>query len=181
LASWAERQLSVGDREILADIAAQVFRSTTDLLELSAAVGDLALFTGMNCRERKETPLSHNALVAHLKRKTLFTKPSPMAFQFQDALADESLLLIAKELYLILFEDGEVPSCRERQLLAALAADVKPRLSPPAQRRKLLETLLGYREGRNEPQFKNCVRYLLHGRQERLLADGEDRVAGVAR
>ena len=170
-AEWSERELSVGDREALADLAAQVFRSTGNPSELVPEVGNLALFTGLNCRERREVPLSHDDIVAHWRRKTLFVKPSPMAYQLQQALADESLLLITKELYLSLFEGGDAPSCRERQLLATLAADDKPRLSAPAQRRRLVETLLGYREGRSERHFKYCVRYLLHGCGERFSED----------
>ncbi|MDA1231394.1 MAG: hypothetical protein O2856_11520, partial [Planctomycetota bacterium] len=95
-----------------------------------------------------------------------------MAYQLQEALASDSIVLVSKELADAIFsnrEDG--PSqCREGQMLAALTVDAKPALSAPSQRRKLFETMLKFGDGRREPQFRESVRYLLHGRADRFSA-----------
>ena len=171
LAAWSQRQLSNPAREKVGEFAAHVIRATPELQvqELLRLAGALELFVGTNCREQKEQRLSWNDIVKHQGLHALFARPSPMAKQLQDALAEESIVLISPNISRLLFgEDHEATKqCREGQLLAALSAIPKPRLTGPTQRRKLLETLLGYSGGRGVAQFKDCVRFVLHGSPDR--------------
>ena len=167
LAAWGRRQLSTAARDTLGEFAAHVIRATPEhqVQELRRLAGALELFVGTNCREQKEQRLSWNDIVKHQGLHVLFARPSPMAKQLQDALVEESIVLISPNISRLLFgEDHEATKqCREGQLLAALSAIPKPRLTGPTQRRKLLETLLGYSGGRGVAQFKDCVRFVLHG------------------
>ena len=148
---------------ILSDVCAQVFRITADRPGLNAQCGRLPLFRGTDCRERREGLVSWEYLDLHHRRRMLFVQPPSLAYQLQQALADESVVLITKELYLDLFDGPDAPSCRHLQIIAALNGEVKPRLTEPRARQPMLQTLLGYRDGRDEPRFFNCARYLLHG------------------
>lgn len=171
-AIWGQRKLSPSARDTLGEFAAQTIAATSEsqIQELLTIAGDCDLFPGTNCREQKEQSLSWNLIIEHQRQHTLFARPSPMAKQLQDALAEESIILIAPNIGRLLFgEDHEATKqCREGQLLAALSAIPKPRLTPPIQRRKLLDTLLGYSGGRAADEFKNCVRFVLHGDPDRF-------------
>lgn len=172
LTEYANSKLTAAQADRLGIVAAQVIRATRDFTSLLPVAGDLKLFSGTNCRERKEVPLSWRDIVEHHQRRELFIKPAFLASQLQEALASDSIILISKDLADVLFSDfGNAPAqCRERHILASLTAPSKPALSAPIQRQKLLETMLGYLEGRNEPQFRDSVRYLLHGRADRFSA-----------
>jgi hypothetical protein len=182
LSEWGQRKLSTGENERLGAVVAQVIRSTSDLRELLEEAGGMELFSGTNCRDRKDVRLSWNSLVAHHRRRVLFVKPSPMSYQLQEAIQDTEIILISAGLAQAMYEQqSDAPAqCREGQLLAALAAAEKPRLAAAHQRRKLFDTLLKFRDGRREPSFRECVRYLMHGETARfsaaetLLVQGHD-------
>jgi hypothetical protein len=172
LSSWWERKTKLGkgkvtpqQAELFSIVAAQVFRATSQFDALLERAGDLELFSGTNCRKRTDVPLSWRAIVEQHRRRSLFVKPSPMAYQLQEALATDSVLLLSKDLVDVIFSvanDG--PSqCRESQMLSAFTADEKPKLSAPSQRIKLFATMLKFAEGRRELKYREAVRYLLHG------------------
>lgn len=148
---------------ILSEVCAQVFRVTADRPALNAQCGKLPLFRATDCRDRREGLLSWESLDLHHRRRMLFVQPPSSAYHLQQALADESVVLITKDLYVDLFGGPDAPSCRHQQLIAALDCDVKPHLTEPRSRQSMLRTLLEYRDGRAEPRFFRCVRYLLHG------------------
>src|SRR5262249_22493459 len=147
LSEWGERRLNAAEADRLGIVAAQVFRATSDLGALIAEAGNLKLFSGTDCRDREEIRLSWKDITEHHRRKVLFVKPSPMAYQLQEALVDESIILIELGLAQAIFsETGEKPAqCREGQLLAALATTEKPKLAGVKKREKLFRTLLEYR------------------------------------
>ena len=172
LSNWWERKIKLEKGKVTPHqaerfgiVAAQVFRVTPELDVLLERAGDLALFTGINCRKRNDVPLSWRAIVEQHRRRSLFVKPSPMAYQLQEALATDSVLLLSKDLVDVIFSaatDG--PSqCRESQMLSALTADEKPKLAAPSQRIKLFATMLKFADGRKELKYPEAVRYLLHG------------------
>ena len=172
LSKLSKRKMTASRADRLGAVAAQVFRATKDLASLLAEAGDIELFAGTNCRERKEARLSWSDIIDHHRRCSLFIKPSPMAYQLQEALANDSIVLVSKELADAVFSDHEdAPSqCREGQMLAALTVAEKPTLSGPSHRRKLFETMLKFGEGRRESQFRESVRFLLHGNPEHFSA-----------
>ncbi len=182
LSQWGQRSLTSAETERLGVIAAQVFRATADLATLLANAGNIELFNGIRCRDRrKESRVSWSDIVEHHRRRVLFVKPSPMAYQLQEALPDENIVLISKELSEAIFgESGNGPAqCREGQLLAALAVAEKPMLGSVSSRRPLFESLLKFRDGRREPSFRNCLRYLLHGSPECFSASDSLLVQGT--
>jgi hypothetical protein len=182
LSEWGQRKLSVAESERLGAVVAQVIRSTSELAKLLDEAGGMELFSGTNCRDRKEIRLSWNNIVEHHRRRVLFVKPSPMAYQLQEAIQDTDIILISAGLAQAIYgQQADAPvQCREGQLLAALAAAEKPRLAAAHNRRKLFDTLLKFRDGRREPFFRGCVRYLMHGEAARfsatdaLLVQGHD-------
>ena len=194
LSTWAERKLTATEADRLGEVAAQVICATSDLAILLEEAGDLRLFSGSNCRERREVRLTWKDIVDHHRRHLLFKKPSPMARWLQEAILDDSILLVSTNLVRAIYGDQpNAPSqCREGQLLAALATDVKPRLTEPVRRRRLFESLLNYADGRSEPHYRDCIRYVLHGdpnhftSSESLLVQGHSgtdvwwRMAGFA-
>lgn len=181
LSQWTKRKLTPQQVERIAVVGAQVIRATRELASLVADAGDLKLFSATNCRERQEVRLTWADLIDHHRRCTLFVKPSPMAFQLQDSLANDDIVLISKELAEAVFgsHDNAPAQCREGQMLDALTATDKPALSAPGQRRKLFETMRKFTEGRREADFCNGVRYLLHAKpahfsaKEPLLVQGD--------
>ena len=165
LSEWAKRKLTASQADRLGIVAAQVFRATRELASLLPLAGGMKLFSGTNCRERKEVSLSWQDVIDHLRRRVLFVKPEFLASQLQEALASESIVLISKDLATAIFDDPEnAPSqCGKRHLLASLTVAKKPALALPRQRLRLFESMLGFYEGRHELQFRDSVRYLLHG------------------
>jgi hypothetical protein len=164
LAGWTQRSLSTQQADRVGIIAAQIIRATRGLTSLLPDASELLLFSGTDCRERSDVRLSWKSIFEHHRRSTLFVKPSPMAYQLQDALAEESILLISRELADAVFggRDDAPQQCREGQMLAALTE--KPALAVSSQRRKLFETMLKFADGRRDADFRNSVRYLLHAR-----------------
>ncbi len=182
LSKWGKRSLTSAEAERLGVIAAQVFRATPDLETLLTGAGNIELFSGTRCRDRrKEGGVSWSDIVEHHRRRVLFVKPSPMAYQLQEALPDENIILISKELAEAVFgESGNGPAqCREGQLLAALSVAEKPTLGSVSSRRPLFETLLKFRDGRREQTFRSCLRYLLHGKPECFSATDSLLVQGA--
>ncbi|MBM4094450.1 MAG: hypothetical protein FJ276_34365, partial [Planctomycetes bacterium] len=173
LSTWAERKLTATEADRLGEVAAQVIRATLDFTALLAEVGELKLFSGTNCREQTDVRLTWKDIVDHHRRRLLFAKPSPMAYRLQKAILDDSILLVSTNLVRAIYGDQpNAPSqCRERQLLAALAADVKPRLTEPVHRCRLFESLLDYADGRSEPHYRDCVRYILHGAPDHFASN----------
>jgi hypothetical protein len=184
LAHWSQRTLPAQQADRVGIIAAQIIRATRGLTALLADANELLLFSGTNCRERTELRISWKSLFEHHHRSTLFIKPSPMAYQLQDALAEESILLVSKELADAVFagRDDAPQQCREGQMLAALTE--KPALAASSQRRKLFETMLKFADGRRDADYRNSVRYLLHAQpavfaaSESLLvpSDGDNNI-----
>ncbi len=165
LAEWSKRKLTTSQADRLGIVAAQVFRATRDLTSLLDVAGDMELFSGTNCREQKEVRLSWQDIVEHHRRRVLFVKPAFLATQLQEALADDSIVLISKDLAAAIFVDpADKPSqCGERHLLATLTVADKPALAPPSQRHRLFKTLLAFRDGRSDLLFRDSIRFLLHG------------------
>jgi hypothetical protein len=182
LAGWRPRKLSAAENERLGAVVAQVIRTTSELGRLLDEAGGMELFSGTSCRERKDIRLSWNSIIQHHRRRVLFVKPSPMAYQLQEAIQDTDIILVSAGLTQAIYgQQPDVPAqCREGQLLAALSASEKPRLGPAHNRRKVFDTLLKFRDGRREPSFRECVRYLMHGEPGRfsaadsLLVQGHD-------
>lgn len=182
LSEWGQRKLSAAENERFGAVVAQVIRSASELGRLLETAGGMELFSGTNCRDRKDIRLSWNSIVQHHQRRVLFVKPSPMAYQLQEAIQDTDIILISANLTQSIYgEQADAPAqCREGQLLATLAGAEKPRLAATHSRRKLFDTLLKFREGRRERSFRECVRYLMHGEPARfsaadsLLVQGHD-------
>jgi hypothetical protein len=182
LAEWGQRKLSTAENERLGAVLAQVIRTTSELGRLLEEAGGMEVFSGTSCRERKDIRLSWNSIIQQHKRRVLFVKPSPMAYQLQEAIQEIDIILVSAGLTQAIFgQQPDAPAqCREGQLLAALSASEKPRLAPAHNRRKVFDTFLKFREGRREPSFRECVRYLMHGEPGRfsatdpLLVQGHD-------
>lgn len=164
----AKRQAAAtttSDREAISLLAAQLLWRTMDEDAVKRACGDLSLFVAKDCRKRTNSDIavSWKALNTWHLNKVLFVLPPSYAYQLQDALRDEHVLLVSKALFEFLFPNEEPPSCRQNQLLETLRRTETPTLQAPSHRLALLKTLLDYQAGRKEPQFSECVRYLLHG------------------
>jgi hypothetical protein len=119
LSKWTKRKLTAQQADRVGVVAAQVIRATRELAWLLADASDLELFSATNCRERQEVRLSWANLIDHHRRCTLFVWPSPMAYQLQDALASDNIVLISKELADAVFgnRDDAPAQCREGQML----------------------------------------------------------------
>jgi hypothetical protein len=162
------RNLPSQQADTLGVVAALVFQATDDQDLLHTKAGNKKLFSGRNCCKQKDTFLSWSDIRNHHRRRTLFVKPSPLANHLQDALANDSIVLISKAIADIIFNNHNDPpsQCSQSQMLAALTVNDKPSLSDSSHRLHLFKTLLKYVEGRREPHFRECVRFILHGKSE---------------
>lgn len=154
------------DRLMIAELAGQLIAAADDSTAVRATCGDLAVFWGTDCRERKATRFTLRQLDAARGRGLLFVQPPSRAYSLQEALDEERLLLVSNKLYLSLYPVQNAPSCRESDVLKVLSQPRPPTLRAPADRVKLLDALLSYQGGRSDPNYKRSVRYLLHGQPE---------------
>ncbi len=165
LATRQAKAETSSEREVIAVVAAQLFRRADEFADVLNACREMPLFVARDCRKRSDSDVavSWDALNDARLRKLLFVSPPSFAYQLQGALKDERVLLIGKTLFEFLFPSQEPPSCRQREVLETLRRGNAPALCNAEDRLPLLETLLGYQAGRKERQFVESVRYLLHG------------------
>ena len=157
------------NREGLSLVAASVLALAKSKAEVVNQIADLPVFVASDCRKRKggETLVSWNQLNRRREDQTLYAKPPALAYQFQDALADESLFLVDHDLFGRLFPGVETkPTCRERQIFAVLSRESPPLLTAPAARMSLAEKLMDFQSRQEITDYRVCIRYLLHGSAE---------------
>lgn len=175
----AKTQAIVGNekqRESVSKVAACILAFAESKADVLHSFGDLPIFVAMDCRKRKDSKVlvSWNQLNGRREKQTLFVAPPSLAYQLQDALADESLLLINSEVFGILFPGvNPKPSCGEKQIIETLSREMPPKLAPGMQRRTLLSKMMEYHSGREVAGYWKCIRYLLHANHGEFDSDTE--------
>lgn len=157
-------------------VAASILDLAKSKAEIVRSIGDLPLFVASDCQKRKGggTLVSWNQLNRCRQNQTLYVKPPALAYQLQDALADESLFLVDHDLFGSLFSGVETkPTCHERQIFTVLSRESPPLLTAPAARMSLAEKLMDFQSRQEVACYRACIRYLLHGSKENAKSESD--------
>jgi hypothetical protein len=135
-----------------------------------ARCADLPLWQGerVTADGPAQEVFSYARLVQVRREKLLFAASAGSASVAADlaaALASQEVVLLPVETAEVVFGKGEIPTCEQPGVLAALAAG--PPLADTGRRTRLLEYLLTRPpSGPESKAWRGGVRYLLHGRPE---------------
>ena len=148
-----------------------VERSESERDTITGRCGTFKLFRGRNFSLEKDVALSLNELSSIDSQKTLFVPSYADDHRYhkalQKALSNAHVVLINKDIAKVLFGEGQVGICDSKACIRTIV-NTRPRLASPDSRLELISQLQNLPTSEDSDEFVRALRYLLHGRIERL-------------